>query len=48
MKDYCITDVDIFLHACLKFRDLLKSETDEEGACMDNHDMMLKLYYRMQ
>ena len=42
MKEYCISDVDILLHACLKFRDLLKYETGEEVACMDNHDMLLK------
>ena len=42
MKDYCISDVDIWLHACLKIRDLLKSETGEEVTCMYNHDMMLK------
>ena len=32
MKDYCISDVDILSHTCLKFRDLLKSETGEEAA----------------
>ena len=34
MKDYCISDVDILLNACCKFRQLLKEETGligEEG-----------------
>ena len=30
MQDYCISDVDILLQACWKFRQLLKSQTGQE------------------
>ena len=35
MKEYCISDVDILLKACWKFRNLLKSVTGEEVQVVD-------------
>ena len=35
MKEYCISDVDILLKACWKFRNLLKSVTGVEAQVVD-------------
>ena len=40
MTEYCISDVDILLKACWKFRELLKKETGEEGSIFNPDTMM--------
>ena len=42
MKEYCIRDVDILLHACLNSEIYCNMKLGEEVTCMDNHDMILK------
>ena len=42
MKEYCISDVDILLKACWKFRELLRKETGVEDYVEDPEDGMLK------
>lgn len=39
IKEYCISDVDILLNACWKFRKLLKEETSDKSESI--HDEML-------
>ena len=40
MQEYCISDVDILLQACWKFRQLLKSQTGEKTQVEDLENMM--------
>ena len=40
MQKYCISDVDILLQACWKFRQLLKSLTGEKTQVEDLENMM--------
>ena len=40
MQEYCISDVDILLQACWKFRQLLKSQTGEKTRVEDLENMM--------
>ena len=42
MQEYCISDVDILLQACWKFRQLLKSQTGEECQIEDLENMITK------
>ncbi len=42
MREYCISDVDILLKACWKFRELLKSETGEREMVEDSNDLTLR------
>ena len=42
MKDYCISDVDILLNACCKFRQLLKEQTGVMEEVEDLHDLLMK------
>ena len=42
MQEYCISDVDILLQACWKFRQLLKSQTCEECQIEDLENMITK------
>ena len=42
MQDYCISDVDILLQACWKFRQLLKSQTGQECQIEDLENMLTK------
>ena len=42
MKEYCISDVDILLNACCKFRELVKSSTGEKEEIEDVHNMVFK------
>ena len=42
MQAYCISNVDILLKACWKFRELLRSETGEEVRVEDEENMMMK------
>ena len=46
MKEYCISDVDILLKACCKFRDLLRKETGEEELFLNPEDLSLKTIYK--
>ena len=48
MKEYCISDVDILLQACWKFRQLLKSQTGEECQIEDLENMITKTIRKMQ
>ena len=40
MQEYCISDVDILLWACWKFRQLLKSQTGQKIQLEDLENMM--------
>ena len=40
MQEYCISDVDILLQACWKFRQLLKSQTGEKTQVEDLENIM--------
>ena len=40
MEAYCISDVDILLKACWKFRELLRSETGEQSTVLDENLVM--------
>ena len=40
MEAYCISDVDILLKACWKFRELLRNETGEQSTVLDENLMM--------
>ena len=42
MTKYCISDVDILLKACLKFRELLRNKTGEKTTIQNPHDLLLK------
>ena len=42
MEAYCISDVDILLKACWKFRELLRSETGEQTTVQDEENLMMK------
>ena len=42
MREYCISDVDILLKACWKFRELLRSETGERDMVEDPDDLTLR------
>ena len=42
MQEYCISDVDILLQACWKFRQLLKSQTGEECQIEDLENIITK------
>ena len=42
MQEYCISDVDILLQACWKFRQLLKSQTGQECQIEDLENMITK------
>ena len=42
MQEYCISDVDILLQACWKFRQLLKSQTGEECQIENLENMITK------
>ena len=42
MKDYCLSDVDILLNACCKFRQLLKEQTGVMEEVEDLHDLLMK------
>ena len=41
MREYCISDVDILLKACWKFRELLQSETGDREFVQDPEDLTL-------
>ena len=41
MKEYCVSDVNILLQACLKFRELLINETGEKCYDIDPEDFSL-------
>jgi len=41
IKDYCISDVDILLNACWKFRKLVMKETSNDDNGKEYHDLML-------
>ena len=42
MEEYCISDVDILLKACWKFRELLRTETGEEVTVQDSENLLFK------
>ena len=42
MKEYCVSDVDILLNACSKFRQLLREETGVVEEVEDTQDLLLK------
>ena len=42
IQEYCISDGDILLQACWKFRQLLKSQTDQECQIEDLENMITK------
>ena len=42
MREYCISDVDILLKACWKFRKLLRNETGEKTTIQNPHDLLLE------
>ena len=42
MREYCISDVDILLKACWKFRELLKKETGTEARVEDPDNLTFK------
>ena len=46
MKEYCISDVDILLNACCKFRELVKSATGVKEEIEDVHNMVFKTIYQ--
>ena len=48
MQEYCISDVDILLQACWKFRQLLKSQTGQECQIEDLENMITKTIRKMQ
>ena len=45
MEEYCISDVDILLQACWKFRQLLKSETGTKTEIEDLENLMTTTIY---
>ena len=45
MKEYCISDVDILLNACCKFRELVKGSTGEKVNIEDVHNLLFKTIY---
>ena len=45
MQEYCISDVDILLKACWKFRHLLKTQTGDESQIFDLQRMMSRKIY---
>ena len=46
MKDYCISDVDILLNACCRFRELVKGSTGEKINIEDVHNLIFKTIYQ--
>ena len=42
MREYCISDVDILLEECWKFRKLLRNETGEKTTIQNPHDLLLE------
>ena len=42
MREYCISDVDILLKACWKFRKLLRNETGEKTTIQNPHNLLLE------
>ncbi|MCG8622527.1 MAG: DNA polymerase [Proteobacteria bacterium] len=42
MKEYCVSDVDILLQACWKFRELLRKQTGVEKEVEDLENLMTK------
>ena len=46
MKEYCISDVDILLNACCKFRELVRNCTGEKEQVEDVHNMVFKTIYQ--
>ena len=48
MQEYCISDVDILLQACWKFRQLLKSQTGQECQIENLENMITKQLGKMQ
>ena len=45
MEEYCISDVDILLQACWKFRQLLKSQTGKKTEIQDLQNLMTVTMY---
>ena len=45
MKEYCISDVDILLQACWKFRQLLKCNTGKKTQIQDLENLMTMSIY---
>ena len=45
MEEYCISDVDILLQACWKFRQLLKSQTGKKAEILDLENLMTTTMY---
>ena len=45
MEEYCISDVDILLQACWKFRHLLKCQTGRKTEIQDLENLMTKTIY---
>ena len=45
MEEYCISDVDILLQACWKFRQLLKSQTGKKAEILDLENLMTTIMY---
>ena len=48
MQEYCISDVDILLQACWKFRQLLKSQTGQECQIEDLENMITKTKLKLK
>ena len=46
MKEYCISDVDILLNACCKFRELVKDSTGLKENIEDVHNMIFKTVFK--
>ena len=46
IKDYCISDVDILLNACCRFRELVKGSTGEKINNEDVHNLIFKTIYQ--
>ena len=46
MQEYCISDVDILLEACWKFRNLLKSQTGVKKQIQDLNNLMTMTMYQ--
>ena len=45
MKEYCISDVDILLNACCRFRELMRKSTGKKVDIEDVHNMEFKTIY---